>query len=38
VAGTVLGNDASGAQTGKHQRRMMEWINKLTAGSNGKLN
>ncbi|WP_419904509.1 ABC transporter substrate-binding protein [Kiloniella sp.] len=34
----VLDNDASGAQTEKHQVRMMGEINKLTAGSDGKLN
>jgi len=38
AADIVLENDASGAQTEKHQRRMMGEINKLTAGSNGKLN
>ena len=38
VADTMLGNDASGAQTEKHQRRMMGQINKLTAASNGKRN
>jgi len=32
-----LENDASGAQTEKHQRRMMGEINKLTEGSDGKL-
>ncbi|HHK74179.1 MAG TPA: ABC transporter substrate-binding protein [Rhizobiales bacterium] len=37
AADIVLENDASGAQTEKHQRRMMREINKLTAGSNGKL-
>ena len=37
AADIVLENDASGAQTEKHQRRMMGEINKLTAGSNGKL-
>lgn len=37
AADIVLENDASGAQTEKHQRRMMKEINKLTAGSNGKL-
>ncbi len=37
AADIVLENDASGAQTKKHQRRMMGEINKLTAGSNGKL-
>ncbi len=33
----VLDNDASGAQTEKHQKRMMGEINKLIAGSNGAL-
>ncbi len=33
----VLENDASGAQTEKHQKRMMSEIAKLTAGSNGAL-
>jgi NitT/TauT family transport system substrate-binding protein len=33
----VLDNDASGAQTEKHQVRMMEEINKLTEGSDGTL-
>jgi NitT/TauT family transport system substrate-binding protein len=33
----VLNNDASGAQTEKHQTRMLGEINKLTAGSNGVL-
>ncbi|MDQ7080067.1 MAG: ABC transporter substrate-binding protein [Paracoccaceae bacterium] len=33
----VLDNDASGAQTEKHQKRMMGEIAKLTAGSNGTL-
>lgn len=37
AADIVLENDASGAQTEKHQRRMMGEINKLTAGSDGKL-
>ena len=37
VADIVLENDASGAQTEKHQRRMMREIAKLTAGSNGQL-
>jgi len=36
AADIVLENDASGAQTQKHQRRMMREINKLTAGG-GKL-
>ena len=33
----VLDNDASGAQTEKHQTRMMREIAKLTAGSDGAL-
>jgi NitT/TauT family transport system substrate-binding protein len=33
----VLDNDASGAQTEKHQKRMMGEIAKLTAGSDGSL-
>jgi len=33
----VLDNDATGAQTEKHQKRMMGEIAKLTAGSNGAL-
>ncbi|MEM9604165.1 MAG: ABC transporter substrate-binding protein [Pseudomonadota bacterium] len=33
----VLDNDASGAQTENHQKRMMGEIAKLTAGSNGAL-
>ena len=33
----VLENDATGAQTEKHQIRMMGEINKLTEGSDGKL-
>ena len=33
----VLDNDATGAQTENHQVRMMGEINKLTAGSDGKL-
>ncbi len=37
AADIVLENDASGAQTEKHQRRMMGEIAKLTAGSNGAL-
>ena len=35
--GIVLENDATGAQTEKHQKRMMGEINKLTEGSNGVL-
>jgi NitT/TauT family transport system substrate-binding protein len=37
AANIVLENDTTGAQTEKHQIRMMGEINKLTAGSNGKL-
>ncbi|WP_321345009.1 ABC transporter substrate-binding protein [Breoghania sp.] len=37
AADIVLENDASGAQTEKHQRRMVREINKLTAGSTGAL-
>ncbi|MBL4600679.1 MAG: ABC transporter substrate-binding protein [Rhizobiaceae bacterium] len=37
AADIILENDASGAQTAKHQRRMMREIAKLTAGSNGAL-
>ena len=33
----MLDNDATGAQTEKHQERMMGEINKLTEGSTGKL-
>ncbi|WP_029040594.1 ABC transporter substrate-binding protein [Cucumibacter marinus] len=33
----VLDNDLTGAQTEKHQKRMMSEIAKLTAGSNGTL-
>ena len=33
----VLDNDTSGAQTEHHQTQMMSEINKLTAGSDGKL-
>ncbi|MCP5073986.1 MAG: ABC transporter substrate-binding protein [Rhodobacteraceae bacterium] len=33
----VLDNDSTGAQTEKHQKRMMGEIAKLTAGSNGAL-
>ena len=38
AAEIVLENDATGAQTEKHQKRMMREINKLTAGSDGTLN
>ena len=37
AAKIVLENDATGAQTEKHQVRMVGEINKLTAGSTGKL-
>jgi len=37
AAAIILENDATGAQTEKHQRRMMREIAKLTAGSNGAL-
>jgi NitT/TauT family transport system substrate-binding protein len=37
AAEIVLENDASGAQTEKHQKRMMREIAKLTAGSDGTL-
>jgi NitT/TauT family transport system substrate-binding protein len=37
AAEIVLDNDASGAQTEMHQKRMMGEIAKLTAGSNGTL-
>ncbi|HLP68325.1 MAG TPA: ABC transporter substrate-binding protein [Rhizobium sp.] len=37
AAGIVLDNDASGAQTETHQKRMMGEVAKLTAGSNGAL-
>ncbi|WP_299350927.1 ABC transporter substrate-binding protein [uncultured Shimia sp.] len=37
AAMVVLDNDASGAQTEEHQKRMMGEIAKLTAGSNGAL-
>ena len=37
AAKIVLDNDATGAQTEKHQKRMMSEINKLTEGSDGKL-
>jgi len=37
AAGIVLDNDATGAQTEKHQKRMMSEIARLTAGSNGAL-
>ena len=37
AADIVLENDMTGAQTQKHQRRMMGEIVKLTAGSNGAL-
>ncbi|MEM6549733.1 MAG: ABC transporter substrate-binding protein [Pseudomonadota bacterium] len=37
AAEIVLDNDATGAQTDEHQKRMMGEIAKLTAGSNGAL-
>ncbi|GHG79866.1 ABC transporter substrate-binding protein [Pseudodonghicola xiamenensis] len=37
AAEIVLDNDASGAQTEKHQKRMMREVAKLTADSNGTL-
>ena len=37
AAEIVLENDATGAQTEKHQKRMMGEINKLTKGSDGSL-
>ena len=37
AAGIVLENDATGAQTEAHQKRMMREIAKLTEGSNGAL-
>jgi NitT/TauT family transport system substrate-binding protein len=37
AADIVLENDETGAQTEKHQKRMMGEIAKLTAGSNGAL-
>ena len=37
AAEIVLDNDASGAQTEEHQKRMMGEVAKLTAGSNGAL-
>lgn len=37
AAGIVLDNDASGAQTEQHQKRMMGEVAKLTAGSAGAL-
>ncbi|OCP22965.1 MULTISPECIES: ABC transporter substrate-binding protein [unclassified Ensifer] len=37
AAGIVLENDSTGAQTEKHQKRMMGEVAKLTAGSNGAL-
>jgi len=37
AADIVLDNDATGAQTEQHQRRMMGEVAKLTAGSNGAL-
>jgi NitT/TauT family transport system substrate-binding protein len=37
AAKIVLDNDSTGAQTEKHQKRMMAEINKLTEGTKGKL-
>ena len=37
AAEIVLENDATGAQTEQHQKRMMSEVAKLTAGSNGAL-
>ncbi|HTO31497.1 MAG TPA: ABC transporter substrate-binding protein [Pararhizobium sp.] len=37
AANIVLENDATGAQTEEHQKRMMSEVAKLTAGSNGAL-
>ena len=37
AAQIVIDNDASGAQTIEHQKRMMEEVNKLTDGSDGTL-
>ena len=37
AAKIVLDNDATGAQTEHHQTQMMAEINKLTEGSDGKL-
>ena len=37
AAEIVLENDASGAQTEAHQKRMMSEVAKLTAGSDGAL-
>ncbi|MGF6176514.1 ABC transporter substrate-binding protein [Ensifer sp. 4252] len=37
AADIVLENDSTGAQTEKHQKRMMGEVAKLTAGSNGAL-
>ena len=37
AAGIVLDNDATGAQTEKHQKRMMREISKLVDGSTGEL-
>mgnify|MGYP003778165261 CR=1 FL=1 len=37
AAQIVIDNDASGAQTIEHQKRMMEEVNKLTEGSDGTL-
>jgi NitT/TauT family transport system substrate-binding protein len=37
AAQIVIDNDASGAQTIEHQKRMMSEVNKLTEGSDGTL-
>jgi NitT/TauT family transport system substrate-binding protein len=37
AAKIVLDNDSTGAQTEHHQKQMMGEINKLTEGSDGKL-
>ncbi|SOC01038.1 ABC transporter substrate-binding protein [Stappia indica] len=37
AADIVLENDATGAQTEKHQKRMVREVNKLTEGSDGRL-
>src|SRR5277367_4690667 len=38
VVKIVLDNDSTGAQTEHHQTQMLSEVNKLTAGSDGKLN
>jgi NitT/TauT family transport system substrate-binding protein len=37
VVKIVLDNDSTGAQTEHHQTQMLSEVNKLTAGSDGKL-